>query len=141
MNPLMLGGLFDLAGKVFDKVFPNPAQAAEAKLKLFEMQQKGELAVLEAETKLAMGQMDINKVEAASDSFFKSGWRPAVGWTCVFGLSYQFVFHPFAVFFLQIAESKATLPMLDLNTLMTLLFGLLGLGAYRTVEKIKHVTK
>lgn len=141
MNPLMLGGLFDLAGKVFDKVFPNPAQAAEAKLKLFEMQQKGELAVLEAETKLAMGQMDINKVEAASDSFFKSGWRPAVGWTCVFGLTYQFVFHPFAVFFLQVAESKATLPMLDLNTLMTLLFGLLGLGAYRTVEKIKHVTK
>lgn len=141
MNPLLLGGLFDLAGKVFDKVFPNPAQAAEAKLKLFEMQQKGELAVLEAETKLAMGQMDINKVEAASDSFFKSGWRPAVGWTCVFGLTYQFVFHPFAVFFLQVAESKATLPMLDLNTLMTLLFGLLGLGAYRTVEKIKHVTK
>lgn len=141
MNPLLLGGLFDLAGKVFDKIFPNPAQAAEAKLKLFEMQQKGELAVLEAETKLAMGQLDINKVEAASDSFFKSGWRPAVGWTCVFGLSYQFVFHPFAVFFLQLAEVKALLPTLDLNTLMTLLFGLLGLGAYRTVEKVKGVTK
>jgi hypothetical protein len=141
MNPLLLGGLFDLAGKVFDKIFPNPAQAAEAKLKLFEMQQKGELAVLEAETKLAMGQIEINKVEAASDSFFKSGWRPAVGWTCVFGLSYQFVFHPFAVFFLQLAEVKALLPTLDLNTLMTLLFGLLGLGAYRTVEKVKGVTK
>ena len=141
MNPLLLGGLFDLAGKVFDKIFPNPAQAAEAKLKLFEMQQKGELAVLEAETKLAMGQIDINKVEAASDSFFKSGWRPAVGWTCVFGLSYQFVFHPFAVFFLQLNEVKALLPTLDLNTLMTLLFGLLGLGAYRTVEKVKGVTK
>lgn len=141
MNPLLLGGLFDLAGKVFDKIFPNPAQAAEAKLKLFEMQQKGELAVLEAETKLAMGQLDINKVEAASDSFFKSGWRPAVGWTCVFGLSYQFVFHPFAVFFLQLNEVKALLPTLDLNTLMTLLFGLLGLGAYRTVEKVKGVTK
>ena len=141
MNPLLLGGLFDLAGKVFDKIFPNPAQAAEAKLKLFEMQQKGELAVLEAETKLAIGQLDINKVEAASDSFFKSGWRPAVGWTCVFGLSYQFVFHPFAVFFLQLAEVKALLPTLDLNTLMTLLFGLLGLGAYRTVEKVKGVTK
>lgn len=141
MNPLLLGGLFDLAGKVFDKLFPNPAQAAEAKLKLFEMQQKGELAVLEAETQLAMGQMEINKVEAGSDSFFKSGWRPAVGWTCVMGLSYQFVLHPFATFFLQIYEVKAVLPTLDLNTLMTLLFGLLGLGAYRTVEKVKGVTK
>ena len=141
MNPLLLGGLFDLAGKVFDKIFPNPAQAAEAKLKLFEMQQKGELAVLEAETQLAMGQLEINKVEAGSDSFFKSGWRPAVGWTCVFGLVYQFVFLPFATFFLEVYQVAAKLPTMNLDTLMTLLFGLLGLGAYRTVEKVKGVTR
>jgi hypothetical protein len=141
MNPLLLGGLFDLAGKVFDKIFPNPAQAAEAKLKLFEMQQKGELKVLEAETQLAMGQMEINKVEAGSDSFFKSGWRPAVGWTCVFGLVYQFAFLPFASFFLEVNHVAAKLPVMNLDTLMTLLFGLLGLGAYRTVEKVKGVTK
>lgn len=141
MNPLLLGGLFDLAGKVFDKIFPNPAQAAEAKLKLFEMQQAGDLKVLEAETQLAMGQLEINKVEAGSDSFFKSGWRPAVGWTCVFGLVYQFVFLPFATFFLEVYQVAAKLPTMNLDTLMTLLFGLLGLGAYRTVEKVKGVTR
>ena len=141
MNPLLLGGLFDLAGKVFDKIFPNPQQAAEAKLKLFEMQQAGELKVLEAETALAIGQMKINEVEAASDSFFKSGWRPAVGWICVFGLFYQFVFLPFATFFLALYEIRAVMPAMDLNTLMTLLFGLLGLGGYRTIEKLKGITK
>jgi hypothetical protein len=141
MNPLLLGGLFDLAGKVFDKIFPNPQQAAEAKLKLFEMQQAGELKVLEAETALAVGQMEINKVEAASDSFFKSGWRPAVGWICVFGLFYQFVFLPFATFFLALYDVRAAMPAMDLNTLMTLLFGLLGLGGYRTIEKLKGITK
>ena len=141
MNPLLLGGLFDLAGKVFDKIFPNPQQAAEAKLKLFELQQAGELKVLEAEAALAVGQMKINEVEAASDSFFKSGWRPAVGWICVFGLFYQFVFLPFATFFLALYEVRAVMPAMDLNTLMTLLFGLLGLGGYRTIEKLKGATK
>jgi hypothetical protein len=141
MSPLLLGGLFDLAGKVFDKIFPNPQQAAEAKLKLFEMQQAGELKVLEAETQLAMGQLKVNEVEAGSDSLFKSGWRPAVGWTCVMGLLYQFVVLPFATFFLAWYKVEATLPVLNLDTLMTLLFGLLGLGAYRTAEKIKGVTK
>lgn len=141
MNPLLMGGLFDLAGKVFDKIFPDPKQAAEAKLKMFELQQQGELAVLQAETELATGQMEINKVEAGSDSFFKSGWRPAVGWICVFGLFYQFVFLPFATFFLALYEVHAAMPAMDLNTLMTLLFGLLGLGGYRTIEKLKGVSK
>lgn len=141
MNPLLLGNLFDLAGKVFDRIFPDPKQANEAKLELFKLQQAGELKVLESETQLAMGQMDINKIEAGSDSFFKSGWRPAVGWTCVFGLVYQFVFEPLAVFTLGVMEIKAPMPSLNLDTLMTLLFALLGLGGYRTVEKLKGVSK
>jgi hypothetical protein len=69
MNPLLLGGLFDLAGKVFDKIFPNPQQAAEAKLKLFEMQQAGELKLLE-------GQVAIITAEAKSESWLASSWRP-----------------------------------------------------------------
>lgn len=141
MNPLLLGGLFDIAGKVFDKIFPDPKQAAEAKLKMFELQQAGELKVLEAETALATGQMKINEIEAGSDSIFKSGWRPAVGWICVFGLFYQFVFLPFATFGLTLYGVKAVMPAMDLNTLMTLLFGLLGLGGYRTIEKLKGATK
>lgn len=69
MNPLLLGGLFDLAGKVFDKIFPNPQQAAEAKLKLFEMQQAGELKLLE-------GQVEIIAAEAKSESWLAASWRP-----------------------------------------------------------------
>jgi hypothetical protein len=69
MNPLLLGGFFDLAGKVFDKIFPNPQQAAEAKLKLFEMQQAGELKVLE-------GQVEIITAEAKSESWLAASWRP-----------------------------------------------------------------
>lgn len=31
-----------------------------------------------------MGQINVNNTEAMSDSIFKSGWRPAFGWTLLF---------------------------------------------------------
>lgn len=136
MNPLLLGGLFDLANKVFDKIFPDPESKLKAQMEMLKLQQTGELAVLEAETKLALGQMDINKVEAASDSFFKSGWRPSVGWICTFGLAYQIVIRPLLTWVGTNTAGWVAPPALELDTLMTLLFGMLGLGAYRTYEKV-----
>lgn len=38
-----------------------------------------------------LAQMDITKVEVASDDKFKSRWRPAIGWTCVIILFFNFV--------------------------------------------------
>ena len=37
---------------------------------------------------LAKGQLEVNKIEAASKSLFVAGWRPAVGWSCCFALVY-----------------------------------------------------
>lgn len=142
MNPLLVGGLFDLAGKVFDKLFPNPEEKAKAQLELIKLQQAGEFKELEANLQLAQMQTEINKVEAGSDNFFKSGWRPFIGWVCGLGLMYQFLFRPIMTFLLMVAEVKVqTLPALELDTLMTLLFGLLGLGTLRTAEKLKGVSK
>lgn len=142
MAPLAIEGLFGLANKVFDKLFPNPEQKAAAQLELIKLQQAGEFRELEASLELAQMQADINKVEAGSDSFFKSGWRPFIGWVCGLGLFYQFLCRPILTFILMVAEMKVqTLPTLELDTLMTLLFGLLGLGTLRTAEKLKGVTK
>lgn len=49
---MMLLGLLPFAEKILDKVFPDPTQAAEAKVKLLEMQQNGELAKLANEAEL-----------------------------------------------------------------------------------------
>jgi len=142
MNPLLVGGIFDLAGKVFDKLFPNPEEKAKAQLELFKLQQEGAFKELEAELTLATGQMEINKAEAQSTDFFRGGWRPFIGWVCGFGLAYQFLFRPILTFVLMVAETKVqTLPTLELDTLMTLLFGILGLGAMRTTEKLKGAIK
>lgn len=137
MNPLLLGGIFDIAGKVFDRLFPDPEQKAAAQLELIKLQQQGAFKELDASLQLAQGQMDINKVEAASDSIFKSGWRPFVGWTCGGGLFYQIMARPLLGWMCENLWQWKHPPALEMETLMTLLFGLLGLGAYRTVEKLK----
>lgn len=140
MNPLLFGPIMDLFTKVADKIWPDPAKKAEAQLELLKMQQAGEFKELEANLLLAQGQMDINKVEAGSSSLFVAGWRPAVGWVSVLGLFYQFLLRPLGGWVALNWFHWANLPpALETDTLMSLLFGILGLGAYRTVEKIRGV--
>ena len=136
MNPL-LTPLLEIVPKVFDQIFPDKAKADEAKLKLLELAQNGELAVLKADTDIALAQAEVNKIEAASDSLFKSGWRPFVGWTCGGGLFYQLLARPIFGWVAQNLWNWPLPPSLEMDTLMTLLFGLLGLGAYRTYEKTR----
>jgi hypothetical protein len=71
-----LGALLDIGGKILDKVFPDPAQAEQAKLKLLEMQQNGELAQIAADT---AEQQEITKrwqSDMASDSWLSKNIRP-----------------------------------------------------------------
>lgn len=133
MNPL---AILDVGMKIVDKFIPDKAEAERAKLSLLEMQQKGEFKEWEVLSTSDANQTNINAKEAESDSFFKSGWRPAVGWTCVGGLFYQVIARPLLIWVSNIYGWQIP-PSLELDTLMTLLFGMLGLGAYRTYEKVK----
>ena len=91
---------------------------------------------------IAIAQIEVNKVEAASNSIFKSGWRPAIGWVCGFAFAYHFVIQPLLVFILTYAGHPVPeLPEFDMASLMTVLGGLLGLGGLRTYEKTKGLTK
>lgn len=133
----MWQALIPLVGSVIEKVLPDKAAQADAKMKLLELAQKGELAVLDAETKMALGQLEVNKVEAGTD-MYRGGWRPATGWACVFGLVYQFLFQPILPWLVTVfGGSVPPLPPIDNETLMVLLTGMLGLGGLRTFERIK----
>ena len=81
---------------------------------------------------LAKGQLEVNKVEAAHKSLFVSGWRPAIGWICGLSLFYSTILSP-------ILGIWFTVPPVDSSLLTTVLMGMLGLGAMRTVEKTKSV--
>lgn len=134
MNPLTL---VPLLGDLLDRVLPDPKIASDAKLKVMEMAQAGDLQKLSSETQLAQGQIDTNKVEAASESLWKSGWRPFVGWVCGSGLAYQLLLRPVLGWVALNLWGWSEPPSLEMDTLMTLLFGILGLGAYRTFEKVR----
>ena len=91
---------------------------------------------------LAKGQLDINKAEAQHRNIFVAGWRPFVGWTCGVALAWHFVLAPFIIFFSAYFGVKLPeLPTFDMESLMTVLLGMLGLGGLRSFEKYKKLTK
>lgn len=133
----MWAALIPLIGTIVEKVIPDPQAAADAKLRVMELAQKGELAVLDAEMKLALGQLEVNKAEATTD-MFRGGWRPAVGWICVVGLAYQFILQPVLPWVVALFGAQVPpLPAIDVESLMVLLTGMLGLGGLRTFERVK----
>lgn len=133
MTPLLI----PILGNLLDRIFPDPKAAAEAKLEVMRMAQAGELAQLDADLKLAVGQIDVNKVEAANQSLFVAGWRPAIGWVCGAAFAFKFILGPAAVVAMAVAGHPITLPVFDFTEMSTILMGMLGLGALRTVEKVK----
>jgi hypothetical protein len=88
---------------------------------------------------LAKGQLEVNKVEAAHESLFVAGWRPAVGWVCVLGMFGNFITIPFSNFVLALLGIDIVIPLVPLETMMPVLMGMLGLGAMRTYEKKNNV--
>ena len=89
-----------------------------------------------------MGQLEINKAEAASGSIFKGGWRPFIGWVCGVAFAYHFVLQPLIVFGVTAAGVDIPeLPEFDMGSLMTVMIGMLGLGGMRSIEKLKKIEK
>ncbi len=138
MNPLVISGLFSAAQNLIERFFPDPEKKAVAQLELLKMQQNGDLAQLAAETDLAKLQIQVNIEEAKSVNWFVAAWRPFIGWTCGFGLAYAALIEPFARFVANVAFGyTGEFPVIDTNLTMQILMGMLGLGAMRSVEKIK----
>ena len=138
MNPLLLSGLFDVGKGLIERLFPDPAKAEAAKLELLKMQQSGELAELAAATDLAKAQIGVNLEEAKNASLLVSGWRPMVGWVGAFALGYAAILEPFARFIAQVGfQYNGPFPVIDTNITMQVLFGILGIGGYRTIERVK----
>jgi len=91
---------------------------------------------------LAKGQLAINAEEAKSRNLFVSGWRPSVGWCCSLALFAHFlVFPTMDVVTAYMGIEAVPYPAFDMDSLMTVLLGLLGLGGMRSYEKSKGLTK
>lgn len=127
-----VSALLDIGGKVIDRLWPDPSQAAAAKLELIKLQQSGELQAM-------AGQLEINKVEAANASVFVSGWRPFIGWVCGAACAWNWIGLKVALFVAAYVGHELKLAPADLSEMMPVLLGMLGIGGLRTIEKINGV--
>lgn len=133
MNPLLLGPVFELGGKIIDRLFPDPTAKAQAELELLKLAQAGDLQTV-------LAQLEINAKEATHPSIFVAGWRPFVGWGCGLGLLYATVGHNLLAWLAQ-SQGWPLPPSVDADLLIYTLGGMLGIGGLRTLEKVKGVTK
>ena len=123
----MLGiadSIIGVAGKVLDKFIEDK----DLKTKL-----DFELRKAYADANLA--QIDVNKEQAKHPSIFVAGARPSIMWICAFGLGWQFVFQPIAIWYMALTASPIVLPIIPTEGLLSLTLALLGLGGMRTFEK------
>jgi hypothetical protein len=122
-----IAALLDIGGKILDKVFPDPAQAEQAKLKLLEMQQNGELAQIAADTAEQQELTKRQQADMLSDSWLSKNIRPM---TLLFILGGYFIFAMMSAFNLD--TNRAYVELLGQWGMLIMSFYFGG----RTLEKI-----
>ena len=130
----MIELLSPFAGKILDKFFPDPAQKAEAQVKLLELAQSGELAKMANDTELFKTEQE-NVTgrwtsDMASDSWLSKNIRPM---SLIAIFSGYFTFAMMSAYGYNANEAYVTL----LGN-----WGMLIFGAYfgsRSLEKITEL--
>jgi hypothetical protein len=133
----MLTMLLPTITSLIDKLIPDKMQAAKAKLDLLQLQQTGELKQLDAQMQIALAQINVNNTEAQSESLFKSGWRPFVGWGCgaivILNASLYFISALLSTVNVHMVLPPPDASMIVANILVSLLG--LGMGVLRSQDK------
>jgi len=133
MNPLFLGALLEWGGKLLDKVIPDEGARQKAQMELLQ-------AAAKQEHDGSMGQLQINLEEAKNPNWFVSGARPFIMWVCGLAFAYAALFEPLFRFVAVVVFAyTGAFPVIDTELTMQVLFGLLGLGTLRTLEKARGV--
>ena len=130
----ILNAILPLAGEVLDRVIPDKAANEKAKLEL-------EATLATAAMKGQLGQLEINKVEAAHRALWTSGWRPSVGWCCSLALFFHFIVAPIVQWSGGLWGFNLPLPNFDMDALLYVLGSLLGVAGLRTYGKQRGLTR
>lgn len=130
MDPL--SAVAGLAETLISRIWPDPAARASAEAQLIKAQMDAALAGVQQ-------QIDINKIEAANSNVYVAGWRPGIGWACGAAFALHFVVLPVLGWLAVLFGHDPIVIPFDMDTLMTVLMGMLGLGGLRTFEKVRGV--
>lgn len=122
-----VGEVANLAGSIIDRLWPNKSEQ--------------ERAEMQAALLVVQGQLDVNKAEAASSDPFTSRWRPFIGWVCGAACAWNWIGLPIVKTALMVFGVQLAVAPADLTEMLPILMSMLGLGGYRTFEKVRGVTK
>ena len=118
---MAIGTIIETVGGIVGSVLNKDSEKA-----------KRELLLAKLETEMMKAQTEVNRREAMSRTPFVSCWRPFIGWMCGFSLLYNCLIAPILGFPPYSEFDKVILPIL---------LGMLGLGGFRTYEKVKGFAK
>ena len=114
--------LLNTANTVLDKVIPDVNERAKLAQELATMGERNTHALLQ-------GQLEISKIEAASEKWWKAGPRPFILWIGGLARANNFLIAPYIEFFTGSSLS------LDTEALFPLITALLGIGGMRSYDK------
>lgn len=134
MIPNIITALLPVLGDVIDRFLPDKTEAAKVKAEM-------EFKLLETVNSINLGQIEINKQEAQHRSPYVAGWRPFIGWACAAGFMWAFLGKPIVSWIIAIYDPTLVLPELDIDGLLEMTFGMLGLAGLRSWEKSRGLIK
>jgi len=126
-----IGDVVGAVGNVIDELHTSDEEKAKAKLDLEALRQKPGLY-----------QAMTNLYEAQHRSMFVAGWRPMVGWVCALAMAFNFLLLPFMTFFASMfGKGDLVPPPLDMEVMLTVLLGMLGIGGMRSFDKSRGTSQ
>jgi|TARA_R110001606_G_scaffold398448_1_gene577526 hypothetical protein len=130
-----VGSLADSVMGGLDGLFTSDDEKAAAALKI---------QALMAQPHMMQAQANIEA--AKNTNWFVAGGRPSLLWICAIALLYNWILKDFIVIGIVTLNKNASeivplLPTIDGNEVTGLVLALLGLGAMRTYEKTKGVSR
>lgn len=137
MNPILVGGIFDIGKTLIDKLFPDPEAKARAQMELLVLQQNGELKELET-------RMSAILAEANSEDPWTSRARPSFLYVFYFIIIAMTVVAPLVgilepeamdAFFANVGKGFTAIPE---EMWWAFTAGYLGYAGVRTFEKRKR---
>lgn len=109
-------------------------------VKLKDMDYQFQLEMAKIGISIDMAQIGVDAEEAKSPNTFVSGARPFILWVCGVAFAYATIVEPLARFIATVGFNyHGAYPAIDTTLTLQVLGGLLGLGGFRTIEKVKGV--
>lgn len=140
------GNLVDSVSNAVDKFVTTDKERMEQQIEREKTLMDHEFRIAQLDQQLSLGQIEVNKVEAANPSVFVAGWRPFIGWIAGVAMTYQFLGYPLLTWLWAFLQAKNMVPTsvgapqpLQVDQLWVIITGMLGIGGMRSYEKVKGV--